>query len=195
MIGDTAGERCGATPEARGGKVGWLRFLWERTRRRYFPPLIRQHDQTDCGPAALLSVLHFWGGDLPLAELRSLSGTDLRGSNLAGLLRAGEAIGFRARGATGTVDELRGEALPAIAHVVLPDGTPHFVVVYRITSKAIAVGDPARGRGRIARHDFEAIWPFRAVLLLEPTPDLRNDRVIGWIPWLAAHCRSEPAWL
>ena len=64
-------------------------------------PVVRQYDRVDCGPACLLAVLRFHGGDAGLAPVRSLAGTDASGTSLLGLYQAAETLGFDARGATG----------------------------------------------------------------------------------------------
>lgn len=159
-------------------------------------PVVRQYDQVDCGPAALLSVLRHHGGDASLPYVRDLSATDARGSTLFGLHAAATALGFRARGATGTFDELAAERLPAIAHVVNDQQLQHFVVVYRMEPGRVLLGDPARGRLWVERAAFEAMWVRNAVLLLEPQPE-RLHRVPppSWVRWVGAHFRAEQGWL
>lgn len=163
--------------------------------RRFFPPVVRQHDRSDCGPAALLSVLRFHGGDVSLVRLRALARTDAKGTNLLSLLRAAEAVGFRARGATGSYDDLEKERMPCIAHVVVDDRLLHYVVVYEIDRRGVVLGDPARGRVRVSRGEFEAMWKSRAVLLLEPGNDLTNEVPPHWFRWILAHFKKEEAWL
>jgi ATP-binding cassette subfamily B protein len=53
-------------------------------------PVIRQYDQVDCGPAALLSVLKFWGGDSNIVHIRELANTDASGTNMLGLVQAAQ---------------------------------------------------------------------------------------------------------
>jgi ABC-type bacteriocin/lantibiotic exporter with double-glycine peptidase domain len=158
-------------------------------------PVVRQYDQIDCGPAALLSVLRFWGGNASLVRARELAQTGPRGSTLLSLAAAAEALGFRARGARGEYDELRREALPCIAHVVVGERLNHFVVVYRMDERGVLLGDPARGRVRVTRAEFEAMWKTRAVLLLEPGPGLAKLPVPHWTRWIAAYFRREETWL
>ena len=86
------------------------------TRRKH--PIVRQYDQIDCGPAALLSVLKFWGGDSSIVHVRELANTDAGGTNMAGLVQAAEALGLQAYGATGESEDLMKEKMPCIAHVM-----------------------------------------------------------------------------
>lgn len=68
--------------------------------------LVRQYEQVDCGPAALLTVLRFWRGNTTLVHVRSLSQTDSSGSTMLGLVQAARALGFEAKGATGEYEDL-----------------------------------------------------------------------------------------
>jgi len=153
---------------------------WWRAR-----PLVRQMDATDCGPSCLLMVLQEHGGHASISELRVLAETDRSGTTLLGLTRAARTLGFEAHGARGSYESLQREQTPLIAHLNLPDGREHFVVVDRVRISGVDVRDPAWGRRYLPRREFEQIWTSRAVLLLGgaalgPSPPPRftplNDR-------------------
>ncbi len=180
-------------------------------RSRY--PLVRQYDQLDCGPAALLSVLRFYGGDTTLVRARRLCRTDLQGTTMLDLARAARAMGFEARGARGTLEQLAHEPLPCIAHVVLPEGLNHFLIIYRITPKRLLVGDPGKGRYTLSPAAFEKLWRQHAVLLLEPAGNgvhrrgrlssaksvpvsgLLREPAPGWLRWIGGYLHQQQAWL
>jgi ABC-type bacteriocin/lantibiotic exporter with double-glycine peptidase domain len=171
----------------------WKTFLGAPLASRRRP--VRQYDQADCGPAALLSVLRYWGGNDSLVHVRELSGTDSRGTTMLTLVRAAEALGLSARGAMGEYEDLMREQMPCIAHVVFDERLLHYVVVYEIDETGVLVGDPAKGRYRLSRDEFLRVWTERAVILLEPTERLRNDAPPHWIRWILAHFHKEEAWL
>lgn len=175
-----------------------MRFpILAAVRRRLAPrhPVVRQYDQIDCGPAALLSVLRSWGGNASLVKVRELAHTGPRGSTLLSLVNAAGALGFRARGARGEYDDLWREALPCIAHVVVGERLNHFVVVYRADERGVLLGDPGRGLVHATRAEFEQMWKTRAVALLEPGPGLVRAEVPHWSRWIAAYFRREETWL
>jgi len=158
-------------------------------------PLVRQYDRLDCGPAALLSVLRFHGGDAGLAQIRAWCNTDLNGTTILDLVRAGQRLGFQARGVCGSFADLRQQPLPCIAHVVLADGWNHFLVIYKIEKERLYVGDPAKGRSYLSRIEFEALWARRCVILLQPNGRLLQQCSGSWIAWLAGYLRRQSAWL
>jgi len=175
--------------------VSTLSRLARRCARFVNPfPVVRQYDRVDCGPASLLSVLRFHGGDTGLPRIRAWSGTDANGTSLLGLHRAAGTLGFEARGATGDYDALRKERLPCIAHVV-HEGAQHYVVVYEVRADRVKVGDPALGLRWLTRADFEHMWSQRAVLLLHAGPDLLCEPPPHWFGWALGRIRHVHGWL
>lgn len=158
-------------------------------------PVVRQHEEIDCGPAALLAVLRYWRGDDSLAHIRELAQTDSRGTTLLGLAQAAERLGFTATGATGEYDDLLREPMPCIAHVVNEDGLQHYVTLYQVRPDWALVGDPAVGLRRWTRETFTTQWRQKAILRLTPAGDLVRRTPQRWTDWVLAHLRDEQTWL
>lgn len=129
------------------------------------PICIKQHDITDCGAACLAAVAWYHKLRIPISKIREYAKTDRKGTNILGMIQAAEKLGFSAKGVKGTPEALKEIPLPAIAHVVLPNGLHHFVVVYKITDKYILVADPAKGLEKMKPEDFYAVWSGVLVLL------------------------------
>ena len=158
-------------------------------------PLVRQYDQIDCGPAALLSVLKFWGGDSSLVHVRELANTDAQGSNMLGLVNAAKELGFEAVGASGDYEDLMKETMPCIAHVILENQLQHFVVIYKIDTKYVLIGDPAKGVYKLSKEKFIPIWRQKAVILLTPNGKLFKKKPPNWFHWIFAYFKKEESWL
>ena len=130
----------------------------------------RQLDQTDCGVACLLSILHYYGGDATRERLRELSGTSVQGTSLLGLFQTAQSLGFAAEGleAEGVhnLSELNG---PAILPVVLDDRLQHYVVYYGVDDKKYIIGDPGRGVVLMSEEELTTIWKSKSLLSLIPT--------------------------
>ena len=130
--------------------------------------LIQQRDMTDCGAACLASVAACYGLQLPVARIRQYAYTDAKGTNILGMIKAAEKLGFQAKGVRGPFEALFNMPKPAVAHIV-KGALHHYVVIYRTTRKYILVMDPAEGRLYRRPHDeFKKEWS--GVLLLL-TPD------------------------
>ncbi len=120
---------------------------------------IKQHDIRDCGAACLASIGNHFGVNLPIARIRQFANTDKRGTNVLGVIEAAEKMGLTAKGVKGALDAIPKIPLPAIAHVIVGKQLQHYMVIYKVTKKAIEVMDP--GKGKLITYsyeDFKKIW-------------------------------------
>ncbi|MGA0556319.1 peptidase domain-containing ABC transporter [Larkinella sp. VNQ87] len=128
---------------------------------------VKQRDITDCGAACLASVAAHYRLLMPVARIRQMASTDQKGTNVLGLIEAAQKLGFQAKGVKGPFESLAKIPKPAIAHVVLKGVLQHYVVIYAVTAKHVAVMDPADGRIHKKTHDeFKEEWTGVLVLLL-----------------------------
>lgn len=120
---------------------------------------IKQHDIRDCGAACLASIGNHYGVNLPIARIRQIANTDKRGTNVLGVIEAAEKMGFTAKGVKGDMDAIPKIPLPAIAHVIVKKQLHHYVVIYKVTKKAIEVMDPGTGKMKTYSYeDFKKQW-------------------------------------
>lgn len=158
-------------------------------------PVVRQYDQIDCGPAALLSVLKYWRGDTNLVHVRELCQTNIQGSTMADIVRAARTLGFDAIGAQGKYEELIKEEMPCIAHVIIDDTKTHFVSLYKINEKGVLIGDPGKGLYKLKKEEFLKIWIKNVVVLLKPTENLYIQKTPGWFKWIFEYLKKEESWI
>jgi len=131
-------------------------------------------DLTDCGAACLASIATHFKLKLPISRIRQLASTDRKGTNVLGLIKAAEKLGFSAKGVKGKSDSLSRIPLPSIAHVALENGLHHYVVIYKTGKKYIKIMDP--GDGKIHKYTYEEftkIWS-GVLVLLAPNKDFRQ---------------------
>ena len=124
-------------------------------------PYIKQHDETDCGAACLGMICQYYGQSIGLNRLRDMANVSREGTSLSALAEAAENLGFLARGVRVGYEELGDRDLPLIAHW---EGY-HFVVLFRVNSKYAWIADPALGRRKISRKEFEEKWSNLALML------------------------------
>ncbi|MBC7776524.1 MAG: peptidase domain-containing ABC transporter [Phycisphaerae bacterium] len=139
-------------------------------------PFFRQRDAMDCGPSCLWMIAAAHGRQYPLTYLRERSYLSREGVSALGIMEAAEAIGFRAMTVKVPFDTgedtacLLNAPVPCIAHW----NQQHFVVIYKVNHRFIWVADPAAGKFKLARKDFEKSWLSDTdqgiLILLEPTP-------------------------
>jgi ATP-binding cassette subfamily B protein len=126
--------------------------LGENVLKRF--TLVEQAEEMDCGAACLAMVCRHYGIGMTLGKLRELCNVTAQGATLDSLARAGESLGFTARGMQCTFESLRGFELPLIVHW---EGY-HYVVVYGISKRLVWVADPAVGFRKMSVEEFERGW-------------------------------------
>lgn len=128
---------------------------------------VKQRDITDCGAACLASVSDFYKLKMPVAKIRQMAGTDKDGTNVFGMIKAAEQLGFVAKGVKGKIDALPKIPLPAIAHVVVKGVLNHYVVIYAVKKTEVVFMDPQDGKiHRESIDEFESKWSGILILLV-----------------------------
>ena len=120
---------------------------------------VLQDDLKDCGVCSLLSIIKYYHGDISKEYLRELTLTTKEGVTALNLLKASRELGFEAYGIKGNLRNINENILPVIAHVILNEKYPHFVVVYKIDYKKnqVLIMDPAIGFVNYSFSDFYKI--------------------------------------
>ncbi len=145
-----------ATIRARGGNFVSL------------PGVVLQSGFSDCGPAALATLLRTLGGTPPPTDsLARLAGTGARGTTFAGLARTARLLGVSS--------ELRRLSPAAMAALDTPviawvDGG-HFVTVVPDSPESALVLDPQVGPYRIGRTRLRGYWSGEALVPIRMEAD------------------------
>ena len=165
---------------------------------------VRQHDTTDCAAASLAMVCLHYKKEITITRLRDMMGTDMKGTNLVGLQKAANELGFNT--AAVRVDHenfLSDFTLPCIAQVITDQGLTHFVVIFKKTTikdddarrkhvlkeeekKAdaskkykckdyVVIGDPAKDLEKISLDDFYKNFT-GVLLLMNPTSEFKGGK-------------------
>ena len=133
--------------------------------KRY--PSIKQFDMTDCAAACLATISKQYGLKIPITKIREVAGTDKRGTNAYGVIKAAEKLGFSAKGVKGDKDAFFGEfPLPAIAHVIVDGKLLHYVVIHEKSKKQVVIADPAKGIMKMTPDEFFTMWTGVLILLI-----------------------------
>ena len=116
---------------------------------------IKQHDITDCGAACLATICKQNGYKIGITKIREVAGTDKQGTNVAGVIKAAEQLGFGAKGVKGNKEAFFSEfPLPCIAHVIVDGNLLHYVVIHKITKKQVIIADPGVGIVKLTPEEF-----------------------------------------
>lgn len=129
---------------------------------------VKQHDATDCAAACMAMVCLHYRKETTITKLRDIMGTDLKGTNLIGLAKCAETLGFASQAVRVDRDGfLSNYTMPAIANTVTKEGLSHFVVVFKITKTHVIIGNPAKDLEKIEIDNFYDNFT-GAMLLLKP---------------------------
>lgn len=137
---------------------------------------VKQHEQTDCAAACVAMVCLHYKKETLISELRDCMGTDIKGTNLIGLSKCLDKLGFISQAVK--VDRegfLSHYTLPAIANVITKTGQSHFVVIFKITKNYIVVGDPANDLMKVKVDEFLEYFT-GSLLLLKPSSEFRSGK-------------------
>ncbi len=140
---------------------------------------IKQHAAADCAAACMAMVCLHYKRETTITKLRDIMGTDIKGTNLIGLSKCAEQLGFTSQAVR--VDKegfLSSYTLPAIANVVTKEGLSHFVVVFKVTKKYVIIGDPAKDLEKIKTDEFYKKFT-GAMLLLKPDNRFETGKLKG----------------
>src|SRR5690554_3667480 len=99
-------------------------------------PCVKQYDTTDCGAACLATIAMYYGLKIPITKIREIACTDRQGTNVLGMIKAANELGFKAKGVKAEQEDLAELPLPAIAHVV-KNKLLHYVVIFDIKDNDI----------------------------------------------------------
>lgn len=137
---------------------------------------VKQHDATDCAAACLAMICIHYKKETSISKLRDLMGTDIRGTNLLGLSKCAEQLGFITRAVrvdrSGFMSDF---SLPAIANVVTKEGMTHYVVVFKITKDKVVIGDPGSDLLKITINEFYETFTGVLLLLIPSSSFDRNS--------------------
>lgn len=135
---------------------------------------IKQLDATDCGAACLAMVCLHYKKETTITRLRVVMGTDIKGTNLIGLSKCANILGFQSQAVRVDKEGFLSEfTLPCIANIHTKEGLSHFVVVYKITDKYVIVGDPAKD---LIKQEMDKFWNEFTGVLLILKPDTQFQR-------------------
>lgn len=118
--------------------------------RKHKVPIVLQIEMSECGAASLCMVLGYYGRYVELSQMRRACHISRDGSKLRNMMHAAEEYGLQAD-ALRCPPSMNGVRLPAIAFWK----GYHFIVVEKMEEKTVTICDPAMGRRRISKEEFE----------------------------------------
>jgi len=110
-----------------------------------------QYDATECGPAALSTILVYFGRYEPIKRLRELCGVDRNGSNALRIVKAAEHLDLLAQPFSCSAHDLQEKGRFPL---MLFWGFDHYVVLEGFENGKAYISDPDRGRYSLGFQEF-----------------------------------------
>lgn len=141
--------------------------------------LFLQQDISDCGVACLLSAIRYFDGNNNLENLRTISGTDGKGTTLLGLCQASEKVGIDAEGFEAELKHLIDLKELSILHLNLGNDLEHFVLNYGfdLIKGKFLIGDPGKGIVYWNETELLSFWKSKILLTLKPNNNFIKVRL------------------
>ena len=125
----------------------------------------------ECGSACLLSIIRYYGGNVPIQELLRLTNTTKDGTTFYDIKEAAYEIGLSVKGyKVENASKLYELTKPFISQVII-NNYLHFVVVYKIDNDNVTIMDPAKGMVKMSLTEYLNIYTGN-ILLFEPFKEL-----------------------
>jgi ATP-binding cassette subfamily B protein len=140
---------------------------------------VKQHDITDCAAACLAMVCLHYRKETTITKLRDMMGTDIKGTNLVGLSKCADQLGFVSQAVKVDREGFLSEyTRPCIANIVTKEGLSHFVVVFKVSKTYVIVGDPAKDLERVTVDEFYKTFTGN-LLIMKPDTSFEKGKVKG----------------
>ncbi|USR79845.1 peptidase domain-containing ABC transporter [Arcanobacterium pinnipediorum] len=125
-------------------------------------PLVEQNNKSECGIAVVAMILKYFGFTVTLLDLEQRYGVPRGGTSFSNLVSILIDYGIRCKGVrVRNASDLGLLKMPAICHW----NSDHFVVFEKYRRGAFTVIDPARGRLKYSKQEFEDSFTGMVILI------------------------------
>lgn len=108
-------------------------------------------EATECGAASLAMIFAYYGKFVPLEQMRIETGVSRDGCNAANIYKAATKYGLECKAYRKEPEALKTMQMPCLIHW----NFNHFVVLEGFKGKNVYINDPAVGRRKLTKEEFD----------------------------------------
>ncbi|WP_131782374.1 peptidase domain-containing ABC transporter [Legionella gresilensis] len=135
-------------------------------------PIIFQNEIAECGHACIVMISNYWGHDLSLSSVRTISKPSLKGISMLDLTHVLQSLNFKTRAIRVDLKDLKFIRCPAILHWNMN----HFVVLKKVKKNHVIIHDPAIG---IRHCTLAEVSKFFTGIVLEAEKEENFQKIIA----------------
>ncbi|MFF2444987.1 peptidase domain-containing ABC transporter [Priestia megaterium] len=150
-------------------------------------PFIEQIEHSECGLACIAMILGYYNHNVSLIELREDYGVPKGGHTLSNLSEIAKSRNLLPKGYKADAEDLQKFTLPLVLHWE----HKHFVVLDRISKKYFYITDPAHGKKRLTKQQFNSCYS-GLLLTLTPTEGIKKLKKESSIKFLLNYAFKKP---
>lgn len=143
--------------------------------------IVLQEGNKDCGASCLLSVVHYYGGNISKEKIIDMTKTTKEGTTFYNIKEASNQIGLIAKSyKVEEIEKIKEITSPFICQVS-KNSSMHFIVVYKVNNNKLLIMDPSIGKVIMDIFDFNNIWT-GYIMILEKVgilPDYKNTKCLN----------------
>ena len=133
-----------------------------------------QHDASDCGAAAISTILLTYKQEMSIMKIREIIGTDLYGTSVKGIVLGLEKLNFNTKAIRVEIEDVTEDiTFPAIAQIHTKEGLHHFVVIHKLKKGTFEIADSAKGNLKMSKEEFGELFTGVLVLMV-PTAEFER---------------------
>ena len=140
---------------------------------------VKQNGLKDCGIYSLYNILKYYGGDISIEKLRTMTNTNNNGTSMYDIVKTSNKLGFKTDAYSCEFDSLSKINLPAISYMKI-NNYYHYVILKKVNDNNIYFFDPIRGNIKYSREQFLNEWQ-KIVITFQKNKPLTNIKITNYL--------------
>lgn len=135
----------------------------------------KQEGIKDCGVAVLYNIIKYYGGNINIEKLRNEMCTNKNGTSIYNIVKTANKYGLESKSYKCELDNLASLKFPLVAHIIVEEKYPHFIILKRIDENNVYIFDPIRGDIVYSLDNFLREWS-NIIITFKKSNNIVNEK-------------------